>query len=88
MLAPSPVATNYLIVGTDSRAGVDPSNPNAGVIFGEAVQNRIRNDEREAIASVFTPTESTNTPSKSKKQHISLRSRSIYVPQFIISVSE
>lgn len=28
-------ATNYLIVGTDSRAGVDPENPNAGVIFGE-----------------------------------------------------
>lgn len=27
--------TNYLIVGSDSREGVDPDNPNAGVIFGE-----------------------------------------------------
>lgn len=29
--------TNYLIVGTDSREGVDPGNPNAGVIFGDGV---------------------------------------------------
>ncbi len=29
--------TNYLIVGTDSRAGVDPDAPNAGVIFGEGI---------------------------------------------------
>jgi LCP family protein required for cell wall assembly len=27
-------ATNYLVVGTDSRAGVDPDVDNAGVIFG------------------------------------------------------
>lgn len=29
--------TNYLIVGTDSRAGIDPTVENAGVIFGEGV---------------------------------------------------
>lgn len=27
--------TNYLIVGSDSRAGVDPANPNAGAILGD-----------------------------------------------------
>ncbi len=27
--------TNYLIIGSDSREGVDEDNPNAGVIFGE-----------------------------------------------------
>jgi LCP family protein required for cell wall assembly len=26
--------TNYLIVGSDSRAGIDPNNPNAGAILG------------------------------------------------------
>ncbi|MEJ5256066.1 MAG: LCP family protein [Acidimicrobiales bacterium] len=29
--------TNYLIVGSDSRRGVDPSAPNAGAFLGEAV---------------------------------------------------
>lgn len=29
--------TNYLIVGTDSREGIDPDNPNAPVIIGEPV---------------------------------------------------
>ncbi len=37
VLDPSPTATNYLIVGTDSREGVDADNSNAGVIFGEGV---------------------------------------------------
>ncbi len=32
--------TNYLIVGTDSREGVDPDNPNAGVIFGDTAGER------------------------------------------------
>lgn len=34
LLAGSPQGTNYLIVGTDSRAGLDPDTANAGVIFG------------------------------------------------------
>lgn len=37
VLSPSPTATNYLIVGTDSREGVDPDNPNADAIFGEGI---------------------------------------------------
>ncbi len=36
-LATDGSGTNYLLVGTDSRAGVDPDNPNAGVIFGDGV---------------------------------------------------
>ncbi len=32
--------TNYLIVGTDSREGVDEDNPNAGVIFGDTAGER------------------------------------------------
>jgi LCP family protein required for cell wall assembly len=34
VLAGSATATNYLVVGTDSREGVDPDVANAGVIFG------------------------------------------------------
>lgn len=35
ILEGSATATNYLIVGTDSRAGVDPDTVDAGVIFGD-----------------------------------------------------
>ncbi len=34
VLAGSATATNYLVVGTDSREGVDPDVANSGVIFG------------------------------------------------------
>jgi LCP family protein required for cell wall assembly len=37
VLEGSPTATNYLIVGTDSRAGVSSDVENAGVIFGDGV---------------------------------------------------
>lgn len=37
LLQGSPTATNYLIVGTDSRAGVADDVENAGVIFGDGV---------------------------------------------------
>ncbi len=36
-LGDSTTGTNYLLVGTDSRDGVDPDNSNAGVIFGDGV---------------------------------------------------
>ncbi len=36
-LATDGSGTNYLLVGTDSREGVDRDNPNAGVIFGDGV---------------------------------------------------
>jgi len=35
LLSGSRSGTNYLIVGTDSRAGIDPETVNAGVIFGD-----------------------------------------------------
>jgi LCP family protein required for cell wall assembly len=36
--------TNYLIVGSDSRAGVDPNDPNAGAIIGEGAPGGQRSD--------------------------------------------
>jgi LCP family protein required for cell wall assembly len=36
VLAGSSRATNYLVVGTDSREGIDPDIDNAGVIFGSS----------------------------------------------------
>ena len=36
--------TNYLIVGSDSRAGVDPNDPNAGAIVGEGAPGGQRSD--------------------------------------------
>ena len=38
--------TNYVLVGSDSRAGVDPTNPNAGVIFGDGVQGGANEPQR------------------------------------------
>ncbi len=37
VLAGSPSGTNYLVVGTDSREGIDASTENAGVILGDGV---------------------------------------------------
>jgi LCP family protein required for cell wall assembly len=37
-------ATNYLIVGSDSRAGVDPDDPNAGAIVGAGAPDGQRSD--------------------------------------------
>jgi len=37
VLTGSPTATNYLVVGTDSRAGIDPGIENAAAIFGDGV---------------------------------------------------
>lgn len=37
VMSGSASGTNYLIVGTDSRDGVDPDTENAGAIFGEGV---------------------------------------------------
>lgn len=36
--------TNYLIVGSDSREGVDPDDPNAGAIIGEGAPGGQRSD--------------------------------------------
>ena len=36
--------TNYLIVGSDSREGVDPDDPNAGAIVGEGAPGGQRSD--------------------------------------------
>ena len=37
VLAPPPTGTNILLVGTDSRSGIDANTENAGVIIGEPV---------------------------------------------------
>jgi LCP family protein required for cell wall assembly len=39
----SAAGTNYLIVGTDSRDGIDPNDPNAGAFLGEKVSG-VRTD--------------------------------------------
>ena len=36
--------TNYLIVGSDSREGIDPDNPNAGAILGDGDVSGQRTD--------------------------------------------
>jgi LCP family protein required for cell wall assembly len=43
-LAPGGPFTNYLIVGSDSRDGIDPNNPNAGAILGDGTVSGQRTD--------------------------------------------
>jgi LCP family protein required for cell wall assembly len=40
----SGTGTNYLIVGTDSREGIDPNDPNAGAFLGEGEPTGSRTD--------------------------------------------
>jgi LCP family protein required for cell wall assembly len=44
LLDPAGSGTNYLIVGSDSRDGIDPSDPNAGAIVGEGAPAGQRSD--------------------------------------------
>jgi LCP family protein required for cell wall assembly len=43
-LAPGGPFTNYLIVGSDSRDGIDPDNPNAAAILGDGTVSGQRTD--------------------------------------------
>jgi len=38
--APSGTPSNWLLVGSDSREGIDPNDPNAGIFLGEEVQGK------------------------------------------------